>query len=92
MLAGMFLLGCHIYVSSEAVSDTVTTSPLGNKKWGAYFCNINIQYMKWLEFIAVGTQYESLILADIYSILERRKFAFFANMMTFHKSEFFPSF
>lgn len=42
MLAGKFLLGCHIYVSSEVVSDIATTNSLVTKNRGAYFYNINI--------------------------------------------------
>jgi len=76
MLAGVFLLGCHIYVTSEVVSDIATTNCLIIKNWGAYFYNINISYIKWLEFISVGTQYKSLVLADIYSILREEEICF----------------
>lgn len=41
-LAGMFLLGCHFYVSSEVVSDIAITNSLVIRNRGAYFCNINI--------------------------------------------------
>lgn len=42
MLAGKFLLGCHIYIGSEVVSDIATTNSLVIKNRGAYFYNINI--------------------------------------------------